>query len=139
MHTNSSGKASEHTRAQKPFPACDRSRRKLQRRTFKCADGHACLFQLTVRCAADDAAAVDTLVREALGANLIAQRHQRMSKASGKQFRELEVIVRCPNSSHRAVMAVMGRLEYEALVCGVIWESLPNPALELDLNGFSPD
>jgi hypothetical protein len=139
MHTNSSGQASEHTRAQKPLLACDRSRRNLQRRTFKCADGHACLFQLTVRCAADDAAAVDILVREALGENLIAQRHQRMSKASGKQFRELEATVRCPNSSRRAVMAVMGRLEHEALVRGVVWESLPNPALEVDLNGFSPD
>jgi hypothetical protein len=139
MHTNSSGQASEHTGAQKPLLACDRSRRKLQRRTFKCADEHACLFQLTVRCAADDAAAVDTLVREALGENLIAQRHQRMSKASGKQFRELEVIVRCANSSRRPVMAMMGRLEHEALTRGVVWESLPSPAPELDLNGVSGD
>jgi hypothetical protein len=123
MHTNSSGHASEHTRAQ----------------ASKRADGHASLFQLTVRCAADDAAAVDILVREALGANLIAQRHQRMSKASGKQFRELEVIVRCPNSSRRPVMAVMGRLEHEALIRGVVWESLPNPAPELDLEGFFGD
>ena len=139
MHTDFSSQASGHTRAQKPLLACDRSPRKLERRTFKCADGHACLFQLTVRCAADDAAAVDTLVREALGENLIAQRHQRMSKASGKQFREFEVIVRCAHSSRRPVMAVMGRLEHEALIRGVVWESLPNSALELDLNGFSPD
>jgi hypothetical protein len=139
MHTNSSGHASEHTRAQKPLLACDRSRRKLQRRAFNRADGHASLFHLTVRCAADDAAAVDTLVREALGENLIAQRHQRMSKASGKQFRELQVIVRCPNSSRRPVMAVMGRLEQEALVRGVVWESAPNPAPELDLDGFFSD
>lgn len=139
MHTNSSGQASEHTRAQKPLLACDRSQRKWERRTFKCADGHACLFQLTVRCAADDAATVDTLVREALGENLIARRRERMSKASGKQYRELEVIVRCPKSSRRAVMAVMGRLEHEALVRGVVWETLPNPAPELDLNSFSAD
>jgi hypothetical protein len=139
MHTNSSGHASEHTRAQKPLLARDRSRRKLQRRAFKHTDGHASLFQLTVRCTANDAAPVDTLVREALGENLIAQRHQRMSKASGKQFRELEVIVRCPNSSRRAVMAVMGRLEHEALIRGVVWESWPNPSLELDLNGFFGD
>jgi hypothetical protein len=136
MHTNSSDHASERTRAQNPLIACDRSQRKLQRRAFKHADGHASLFQLTVRCAADDAAAVDTLVREALGESLIALRHQRMSKASGKQFRELEVIVRCPNSSRRPVMAVMCRLEQEALVRGVVWESLPNPAPEVDLNGF---
>jgi hypothetical protein len=139
MHTNPSGHASEHTRAQNPLLACDRSRRKLQRRAFKRADGHASLFQLTVRCTADDAAAVDTLLREALGENLIAERHQRMSKASGKQFRELEVIVRCPNSSRRPVMAAMGRLEHEALVRGVVWESSPNPAPEVDLNGFFGD
>jgi hypothetical protein len=139
MYTNSSSQESGHTRAQKPLLACDRSPRKLERRTFKCADGHACLFQLTVRCAADDAAAVDTLVREALGENLIAQRHQRMSKASGRQFRELEVIVRCPNSSRRAVMAVMGRFEHEALIRGVVWESLPSPAPERDLSGVSGD
>ena len=139
MHTNSSGHASEHTRAQNPLLACDRSRRKLQRRAFKRADGHASFFQLTVRCAADDAAAVDTLVREALGEYLIAQRHPRMSKASGKQFRELEVIVRCPNSSRRPVMAVMGRLEQETRVRGVVWESLSNSAPELDCNGFFGD
>jgi hypothetical protein len=139
MHTNTSGHGSQDPRAHEPLPARDRSRRRLERRAFKRADGHASLFQLTVRCAADDAAAVDTLVREALGDNLIAQRRQRMSKASGVQFRELEVIVRCPNSSRRPVMAVMGRLEHEAPVRGVVWESLPNPAPELDLNGFFSD
>ena len=139
MHTNTSDHGSQHPRAHEPLPARDRSRRRLERRAFKRADGHASLFQLTVRCAADDAAAVDILVREALGENLIAQRHQRMSKASGKQFRELEVIVRCPNSSRRPVMAVMGRLEHEALIRGVVWESLPNPAPELDLEGFFGD
>ena len=139
MHTNPSRHASEHTCAQNPLLECDRSRRKLQRRAFKRADGQVSLFQLTVRCAADDAAAVDTLVREALGENLIAQRHQRMSKASGKQFRELEVIVGCPNSSRRPVMAVMGRLEHEALVRGVVWESLPNPGRAFGANSYIGD
>jgi hypothetical protein len=54
MHTNSSGHASEHSRAQNPLIACDRSQRKLQRRALKRADGNAGLFQLTVRCSADD-------------------------------------------------------------------------------------
>ena len=139
MHTNASGHGSQHPRAQNPLFERDRSRRTLGRRAFKRADERVSLFQLTVRCASNDAVAVDTLVRAALGENLMAQRRERVSKASGKQFRELEVIVRCPNYSRRPVMAVMGRLEHEALIRGVVWESLPNPAPELDLEGFFGD
>jgi hypothetical protein len=36
-------------------------------------------------------------------------------------------------------MAAMGRLEHEALVRGVVWESSLNPAPELDPNGFFGD
>jgi hypothetical protein len=136
MHTNAGGQRSEHPRAQNPLFERDRSRRTSCRRAFKRADERVSLFQLTVRCTSNDAVAVDSLVRAALGENLMAQRRERVSKASGKQFRELEVIVRCPNASRRSMMAVMGRLEHETLVCGVVWESVPNPARALDANCF---
>ena len=139
MHTNASGHGSQHPRAQNPLTEHDRSRRTLGRRAFKRADERVSLFQLTVRCASNDAVAVDSLVRAALGENLMAQRRERVTKASGKQFRELEVIVRCPNASCRTVMAVMGRLEHETLVHGVVWESVPNPAGALDTNFFIGD
>jgi hypothetical protein len=137
MHTNASGHGSQHPRAQNPLSERDRSRRSLGHRAFKRADERVSLFQLTVLCRSNDAVAVDTLVRTALGENLMAQRRERVSKASGKQFRELEVIVRCPNASLRTVMAVMGRLEHEPLVCGVVWESVPDPTRALDPNFLS--
>jgi hypothetical protein len=139
MHTNASGHGSEHSRAQNPLSEPDRTRRTLGRRAFKRDDERVSLFQLTVRCTSNDAVAVDTLVRAALGENLMAQRRARVSMASGKQFRELEVIVRCANASRRTVMAVMGRLEHETLVCGVVWESVRNPARALDANVFTGD
>ena len=139
MHTNASGHGSQHPSAQNPLTEHDRSRRTLGRRAFKRADERVSLFQLTVRCASNDAVAVDTLVRAALGESLMAQRRERMSKASGKQFRELEVIVRCPKASCRTVMALMGRLEHETLIHGVVWESVPNQAGALYANFFIGD
>jgi hypothetical protein len=139
MHTNASDHRSEHARAQNPLSERDRSRRTLGHRVFDRADERVSLFQLTVRCTSNDAVAGDTLLRAALGENLMAQRPERVSKASGKQFRELEVIVCCPNASRRTVMAVMARLEHETLVCGVVWESVRNPARALDANVFTDD
>jgi hypothetical protein len=139
MHTNASGHRSEYPRAQNPLSERDRSRRTLGLRVFDRADERVSLFQLTVRCTSNDVVAVDTLVRAALGENLMAQRRERVSKASGKRFRELEVIVCCPDASRRTVMAAMGRLEHETLVCGVVWESVPNPARVLDVNLFTGD
>jgi hypothetical protein len=95
MRTNASGHGSEHSRAQYPLSERDRTRRTLGRRAFKRDDERVSLFQLTVRCTSNDAVAVDTLVRAALGENLMAQRRERMSKASGKQFRELEAVNPC--------------------------------------------
>jgi hypothetical protein len=139
MHSNAGGQRSEHPSAQNPLLERDRSRRTSGRRALKRADERVSLFQLTVRCTSNDAVAVDGLVRAALGENLMAQRRERVSKASGRQFRELEVIVRCPNASRRSMMAVMGRLEHETMVCGVVWESVPDPARTLDANCFIGD
>jgi hypothetical protein len=139
MHTNAGGHGLQHPRARTPLSERDPSQRTLVRRALKRADERVSLFQLTVRCASNDAVTVDTLVRSALGENLMAQRRERVSKASGKQFRELEVFVRCPDASRRTVMAVMGRLEHETLVRGVVWESVPNPAGALDANCFISD
>jgi hypothetical protein len=139
MNKDFGSSASDRNCVENLWSACDRSRRKLAHRVFKRADGQASLFRLTVRCAADDAAAVKALVQAALAENLIAERHGRMSKASGKQFRELDLIVRCPSASRRSVMAVMGRLEHETLVRGVVWESLPNSALGPELDDVSDD
>jgi hypothetical protein len=139
MHTNASGRGSRNLRARTLLSERDWSSRTFGRRAFKQADERFSVFQLTVRCTSNDTMAVDSLVRAALGENLMAQRRERVSKASGKQFRELAVIVRCPNASRRTVMAVMGRLEHETLVCGVVWESVPNPARALDANCFIGD
>ena len=127
MHTNASGHGSQHPRAEGALSVRDWSRT-VGRQAVNRGDERVSFFQLTVRCASADAAAVDTLVRAALGKNLVPQGRERVRRASNRQFRELEVIVRCPNASHRAVMAVMARLEHETPVRGVVWESVPNPA-----------
>jgi hypothetical protein len=139
MHTNASGYESQDPRAESPLTDRARSPRTLGRRPFKRPEERVSLFRLTVRCASNDAVAVDTLLRAALEETLMAQRRERVSKVSGKPFRELEVIVRCPNASRRTVMAVMGRLEHETLVRGVVWESVPNPARAPDANVFIGD
>jgi hypothetical protein len=110
-------------------PLCaPRSRRTGEPRAAKPPDGDTCLFRLTVRCASDDAVAVDTVVRETLGENLQARKRKRLGRAWGTHLLGLELIVSCQNSSRRSVMALMGGLENEALVRSVVWETVPNAA-----------
>lgn len=117
-------------------PKCeeDRSRKNLRRRAFTRSSDSPCLYRLLVRCAADDAEAVLIRVREALGEHLIAQCRWRRSTGSGRPVLAIEVIVRCDNASRREVMALMSRLEHDALIRGVLWESLPHPTVEADSN-----
>jgi hypothetical protein len=126
MHTHFSCQELPHTRTNPLSEPL--SRRTGEPRAARRPDGDTCLFNLTVRCASDDADAVDTVVRETLGENLQAQKRKRLGKAWGTHLCGLELIVSCQNSSRRSVMALMSGLEHEALVRSVVWEIVPNAA-----------
>jgi hypothetical protein len=135
MHTNAGSRGSRYTRGQDLLAERYRTCR-LFERLLRRSDWHLSFYRLRVRCSAGDAQAVEALVREALGEHVIGQRRHRPSEGSGAQWRSLEMIVRCPRVSQRVVMAAMGRLEREALIRGVFWESMANPASEFDWQCF---
>jgi hypothetical protein len=81
------------------------------------------VFQLVVRCAPSQEAAVDPLVRDALAEHLLGL-HQRLTiTTSGKPLCLLQAIARGGRASCRHVVALIGQLE-EAGIRDVRWESV---------------
>ena len=88
------------------------------------ADG---VFQLVVRCAPSQEAAVGPLVRDALAEHLLGLRRRFTITMSGKPLCLFQAIARGGRASCRRVVTLIGQLE-EAGVRDVRWESVvPSP------------
>lgn len=118
MRRHISLEVTDLARTPSPGHTQDRPHRSLDRRASLRSGELPCLYRLVIRYGADDAEAVLSRVRKALGEYHIAQWRNPRS-AESRRVLAMEVIVRSDFASRRDLMARMSRLEHDALVRGV--------------------